>query len=90
MVMANMWSRRGGCLSSLTLIQRQFFKPLVAVVQSLSRVPLFVTPWTVARQAPLSMGSPGKNTGVSCHSLPQGIFLTQGQNPCLLHWQADS
>jgi len=23
------------------------------------------TPWTVARQAPLSMGSPGKNTGVS-------------------------
>ena len=27
----------------------------------------FVTPWTVARQAPLSMGSPGKNTGVGCH-----------------------
>ena len=26
------------------------------VVQSLSRVRLFVTPWTVARQAPLSMG----------------------------------
>ena len=69
MVMANMWSRRGGCPSSLTLIQRQFFKPLVAVVQSLSRVPLFVTPWTVARQAPLSMGSPGKNTGVGCHFL---------------------
>ena len=28
------------------------------IVQSLSCVPLFVTPWTVARQAPLSMGSP--------------------------------
>ena len=26
------------------------------------------TPWTVARQAPLSMDSPGKNTGVGCHS----------------------
>ena len=27
-----------------------------AAVQSVSRVQLFVTPWTVARQAPLSMG----------------------------------
>ena len=37
--------------------------------------------------------SPGKNTGVGCHTLLQGIFLTQGLNPCLLgllHWQADS
>ena len=29
--------------------------------------------------------SPGKNTGVDCHALLQGIFLTQGSNPCLLH-----
>ena len=29
--------------------------------------------------------SPGKNTGVGCHSLPQGIFLTQGSNAGLLH-----
>ena len=31
---------------------------------------------------------PGKNTGVGCHFLLQGIFLTQGWNPhllCLLH-----
>ena len=34
--------------------------------------------------------SPGKNTGVGCHSLLQGIFLTQGSNPYLLHWQADA
>ena len=33
---------------------------------------------------------PGKNTGVGHHFLLQGIFLTQGLNPCLLHWQADS
>ena len=26
---------------------------------------------------------PGKNTGVGCHFLLQGIFLTQGLNPCL-------
>jgi len=37
--------------------------------------------------------SPGKNTGVGCHALLQGIFLTQGSNPhllCLLHMQVDS
>ena len=31
------------------------------------------------------------NTGVGCHALLQGIFLTQGLNLyllCLLHWQA--
>ena len=27
----------------------------------------------------------GKNTGVGCHFLHQGIFLTLGLNPCLLH-----
>ena len=29
--------------------------------------------------------SPGKNTGVDCHPLLQGIFPTQGSNPRLLH-----
>ena len=29
--------------------------------------------------------SPGKNTGVDCHSLLQRIFLSQGSNPGLLH-----
>ena len=29
--------------------------------------------------------SPGKNTGVGCHSLLQGLFPTQGLNPGLLH-----
>ena len=29
--------------------------------------------------------SPGKNTGVGCHVLLQGIFPTQGSNPGLLH-----
>ena len=36
---------------------------------------------------------PGKNTGVGCHFLLQGIFQTQGLNPGLLpllHWQAGS
>ena len=41
----------------------------------------FLCPWD----------SSGKNTGVGCHALFQGIFLTQGSNPHLLHllhWQA--
>ena len=29
---------------------------------------------------------PGKSTRVGCHFLLQGIFLTQGLNPGLLHW----
>ena len=42
-----------------------------------------VTPWTVAHQAPLSMRFPKQDTGVGCHFLLQGIFLTQGSSPCL-------
>ena len=37
--------------------------------------------------------SPGKNPGVGCHSLLQGICPTRGSNLCLLdllHWQAGS
>ena len=41
---------------------------------------LFPTLWTIALQAPLSVGFPGKNTGVGSHSLLQGIFLIQGWN----------
>ena len=29
--------------------------------------------------------SPGRNTEVGCHALLQGIFPTQGLNPCLPH-----
>ena len=44
---------------------------------------MFLCPWD----------SPGKNTGVGYHALLQGIFPTQGLNPCLFclqHWQASS
>ena len=34
--------------------------------------------------------SPGKNTGVGCRFLLQGIFPTQGWNLHLLHWQVGS
>ena len=31
--------------------------------------------------------SPGKNTGVGCHALLQGMSLNQGPNPGLLHYR---
>ena len=30
---------------------------------------------------------PGKDTGVGCHFLLQGLFLTQGLNPGLFHFR---
>ena len=46
--------------------------------------PTLWDPRDCAHQDPLSGGSPGKNTGVGCHVLLQGIFSTQGLNPGLL------
>ena len=56
---------------------------------------LFETLWNIARQAPFSIGFSrilgySKNTGVGCHFLLQGIFLTQRLNQHLLHWQVGS
>ena len=78
------------CLCPLDTLPTLLHPALGFVVQSLSHVWLFVTPWTIARQAPLPLDFPGKNTIVGCHFLLQGIFLTQGSNRCLLHWQSDS
>ena len=50
-----------------------------------SPVRLFATVWTVAHQDPLSMDSPGKNTGVGCPALLQGVFPTQELNLGHLH-----
>ena len=54
---------------------------------------LFVTLWTIAHQAPLSMGFFNNNTGLSCHALLQAISLMQESYPCLLcflYWQVGS
>ena len=65
----------------------------ICVLSRFSRVRHRTTPWTVAHEVPLSMDSPGENTGMSCHAVLQGIFPTQGWNLhllSLLHWQAGS
>ena len=92
------------CISWFTaLCSRVSCHPLLTRVYVLicfCHVRLSVTLWTVAPQAPLSMGfstqeywSELKSTWVGCHALLQGIFLTKRSNPCLLyllHWQVDS
>ena len=63
------------------------------MLSRLSLVQLLVTPWTVARQAPLSMGFSRQDNEGGCHALLQGMFLIRGLNwhlLCLLHLQAGS
>ena len=56
-------------------------------------VQLFATPEIVQPTRLLCLWDfPGKNTGVGCHFLLQGILPTQGSNLsllCILHWQED-
>ena len=56
------------------------------VLSCFSRVHLFATLWTIQpTRLFCSRDSPGKNPGVGCHALLQGIFSTQGSHPGLLH-----
>ena len=75
------WTRWGWLHSSVRDHYRMDFLHFSDLnLARFSRVRLFVTPWAVAHQSPLSMEYPG-------------VFPTQGSNPylpCLLHWQMDS
>ena len=61
----------------------------------LKREKVLVTQWCLTLCNPMDCSppprllcpwdSPGKNTGVACHSFLQGIFPIQGSNPGLLH-----
>ena len=57
----------------------------VAVVWSLSCVRLFVTPWTVVRQAPLSMGFPRQEYWSGLPYLSLGGLFNPEIEPHLLH-----
>ena len=73
------------CESSIFVSSSSSALPCVspAVVYSLSYVWLFVTPWTVVHQDPLSMGFAKQETGVGSHFLLKGIFQIKGLNPHL-------
>ena len=63
------------------------------VLSRFSHVQLFATPWAIAHQASLPMGFSKQKSWSGLPCLIQGIFPTQGSNPCLsclLHWQAGS
>ena len=62
----------------------------VVVVYLLSHVQLFCNPMDYSYPGSCPWDFPGKNTGVDCHFLLQGIFLVQELNLHLLHWQVDS
>ena len=49
-----------------------------------------MTPWTVAHQAPLSMGLPRQEYWSGLSFPFPGDLPTPGSNVGLLHWQADA
>ena len=57
----------------------------VCVPSCFSRARLFATLWTISATLGCLRASPGENTGVGCHFLLWGIFLTQGSKLDLLH-----
>ena len=57
---------------------------VLCCVQSLSHVKLCDSMDCNSPGSFVCGDSPGKNTGVVCHALLQGIFPTQGSNPSLL------
>ena len=51
---------------------------------------LFATPWTIALQAPLSVGFPRQEYWSGLPFPSSGDLPNAGIEPCLLHWQAGS
>ena len=56
--------------------------------KSLSCIQLFMTPWTVARQAPLSVGFSRQEHWSGLQRPPPGNRPDSGSNPCLLRLPA--
>ena len=54
------------------------------IISLLNRIQFFVAPWTTATRILCPWDFPGKNIGVGCHFLLQGIFLTQQIEPSCL------
>ena len=74
----------------ISLLLSNSSSSVALVSQSLSHVQLFTNPELQRARLFCPQGFPGKNTAVGYYSLLQGIFLDQGLNLYLLHWQSDS
>ena len=85
-----------GCGSGLYnhFLKKRLFSPFVLFRTSAVPSLLMMTSMDCSLSGSSVHGDPpGKNTGVGFHALLQGIFPTQGSNPCLLrllHWQTGS
>ena len=75
------------CCLAYRVIVTIFLNSMKVKVKSLSRVQLFATCGLSPTKLLRPWDCPGKNTGVGCHFLLQGIFLTQGSNPGLSHFR---
>ena len=94
---ANIFPQPTGCLFTILIL---FLAVQICLVwyqaQLLSYVWLFVTPWTVACQAPLSMGLSQQEYWIRLPFPPPRDLLDPRIKPAdlellqLLHWQADS
>ena len=72
--------------TSIRLTKPKWSKNEMCCAESLSHVQLFATPWSCGPPDSSVHGdSPGKNTGVGCHALLQGIIPTQRSNSGLPH-----
>ena len=76
--------------TGMLLQQCQSYYELCLCACVLSHVPLFAAPWTAAPRLLYLWNSPGKNTGVGCHFLLQGIFPTMEPMfscvSCIFRW----
>ena len=91
MPVSSLWSRGSyTCFTELSCSRnkKNIWAAVRVTLKSVSRlaVPTLHDPMAMKPARLLfPWSSPGKNTGMDCHSLLQGIFLTQGSNPGLLH-----
>ena len=74
-------------LLAFSSVQALFIMFMKVKVKSLSHIRLLATPWTIAYQAPPSMGFSRQEywSGVPLPS--PGVFPTQGSNPGLLNFR---
>ena len=76
----------GFFITSTTWLEPIYIK-VVVMVQSLSHLRLLRPHGLQPASLFCPWDSPGKNTGVGCHFLLQGIFPTQESNQGLLHYR---
>ena len=84
------WTMKEAKHQRIDAFERWYWKRLLRVSCTARRSNLSILKEISPEYSLENIHSLGKNTGVGCHFLLQGIFLTQGSNLSLLYWQVDS